>query len=141
MDHSKVESIINWPIPKTSGDVKRFHGLATFYRKFIKSSGQICAPGLDTIKGGKKTFFSWIEEANDAFDYLKSRVAQFPILFIPDFKKLFTIEMDANNLTIGEVLSQEGRPMAIFLEKFNEAKNKYSTYDLELYDMVQALNK
>ena len=46
------------------------------------------------------------------------------------------MEIDANNLAIGLVLSQEGRPIAFFLEKLNDAKKKYSTYDLEIYAMV-----
>jgi ribonuclease HI len=44
-------------------------------------------------------------------------------------------------LAIGVVLSQEGRAVAFFSETLNEAKRKYSTYDLELYAMVQALKK
>lgn len=52
MDPSKVEEIINWPPPKNQGFVKIFHGLATFYRKFIKNFSNICAPMFDTLKGG-----------------------------------------------------------------------------------------
>jgi hypothetical protein len=37
------------------------------------------------------------------------------------------------------VLSQEGKPMGFFSEKLNEAKQKYSTYDKDLYRAVQAL--
>src|SRR5271156_3579213 len=79
MDPEKVDAIINWPPPKNQGDVRSFHGLATFYRKFIKNFSHVCAPMLETIKGGKKTKFAWIDEANDAFQYLKNRVAQYPI--------------------------------------------------------------
>ena len=50
------------------------------------------------------------------------------------------MECDANMLAIGVVLSQEGHPIAFLSDKLNEAKKRYSTYDLELYAMVQALN-
>lgn len=141
MDPEKVEAIVNWPTPKTQGDMKSFHGLATFYRKFIKKFSHVCAPMLDTIKGGRKTKFVWTKEAEVAFQYLKNRVAQYPILTLPDFKKVFTVEMDASNLAIGAVLSQEGKPIAFFSEKLNDAKKRYSTYDLELYAVVHALKK
>ena len=59
MDPTKVDKNINWPPPKNAGDVRIFHGLATFYRKFIKNFSHVCAPILDTIKGGKKVNFVW----------------------------------------------------------------------------------
>ena len=38
-------------------------------------------------------------------------------------------------------MSQEGRPVAFFSEKLNDAKHKYLVYDLELYAMVQSLKR
>ena len=93
------------------------------------------------MKGGKKTKFQWTTEADEAFECLKGRVAQYPILALPTFNKLFTMETDASNLSIGIVLSQEGRLVAFFSKKLDDAKKKYSTYGLELYPMVQALKK
>lgn len=72
---------------------------------------------------------------------LKQKVAEIPNLRFPDFNKLFTVECDASKLAIGAIFNQEGHPVAFFSEKLNEAKQKYSTYDLELYAMVQALKK
>ena len=49
--------------------------------------------------------------------------------------------MRASSSAIRAVLSQEGKPIAYFSEKLNDAKKKYYVYDQELYAIVQALKK
>ncbi|XP_059076725.1 uncharacterized protein LOC131875989 [Cryptomeria japonica] len=141
MDPSKVEAILSWPAPTNATEVKSFHGLCSFYRKFIGNFSGICAPLIDTIKGGRKCLFVWTNEASRSFETLKRKIAEIPTFGLLDFHKVFVVECDSSNRAIGGVLSQEGRPVAFFTENSNEAKQKYSTYDLELYAMVQALRK
>ena len=141
MDPSKIEAIINWPIPSNASEVKSFHGLCNFYRKFIRNFSGISGPMIETIKGGKKCHFVWTKEAQDSFELLKVKIANGPVLTFPNFDKVFVIECDASTKAIGGVLSQDGRPIAFFSEKLNEAKQRYSVYDLELYAMIQSLKR
>eukprot|EP00253_Pinus_taeda_P031052 PITA_31052 len=138
MDPEKVVAIVSWPSPKNLFDVRSFHGLASFYRKFIRNFSEICAPMLDTIKKVNQPFH-WTEAAENNFQILKKKIIERPVLRLPDFNKLFQVRCDASGTAIGAVLSQEDRPVAYFSEKLNESRQKYSTYDKEFYAIVQAL--
>jgi len=138
MDLEKIATIINWPSPKSLFEVRSFHELASFCRKFIRNFSEICAPMLDTITKASQPF-CWTRAAEDSFQLLKRKIIERPILRLPDFSKLFQVRCDASGIAIGAVLSQEARPVAFFSEKLNESWQKYSSYDKEFYAMVQAL--
>jgi hypothetical protein len=80
------------------------------------------------------------QTSSNSFELLE-KVTQEPMFVLGDFNKAFQVECDASGATTVAVLSQEGKPVALFSEKLNDAKRKYSIYDQELYDTVQALKK
>ena len=140
MDPEKEKLVQEWTSPKNILEVRCFHGLSRFCRKFIRNFSKISAPIIGTIKKDKKPF-KWIAEPERNFQLLKKRVTIQPILALPYFQKPFQVKCDASGEAIGAALSQEDKPIAYFSEKLSEAKMKYSSYDKEFYVVVQSLKK
>ena len=69
----------------------------------------------DIVK--KNVEFKWESEQEKAFNTLKEKLTNAPILALPNFSKSFELECDASNVGIGVVLLQEGYPIAYFSEK------------------------
>ena len=70
MDPEKVKAILEWPTLRSTIEVRSFHGLATFYRKFIRSFSSICGHLTKTMRGDKN-FFKWNVRADQSFNLLK----------------------------------------------------------------------
>jgi len=114
VDDSKVEAIWSWSTPLSIHDVRSFHGLAPFYKRFIRNFSTIMTPISKVLKD---TSFKWTLKAQQAFEEIKRKLTQALVLALPCFEKIFEVECDASNVGIRGVLTQEGHPFAYFSEK------------------------
>ncbi|GJR60247.1 coiled-coil domain-containing protein SCD2 isoform X1 [Tanacetum coccineum] len=136
VDEKKVQAIRDWPVPQSIQQVRSFHGLASFYRRFIKNFSTIVSPMTEVTRF--KTF-TWTPQAQRDFDEIKQQLSSTSVLALPYFHEVFEVECDVFGVGIGAVLSQLNRPVAYFSEKLNDAKRRYTTYDKEFYAIIRAL--
>ncbi|GKB29152.1 hypothetical protein Tco_0868553 [Tanacetum coccineum] len=82
VDKAKVDVIAKLPHPTTVKGVRSFLGHAGFYRRFIKDFSKISRPMTHLLE--KNTPFIFSDECIQAFEMLKKKLTEAPILIAPD---------------------------------------------------------
>jgi hypothetical protein len=136
MDADKVEIVRAWPLPCTVRAVRGFLRLTGYYRKFIRSYGDIAAPLTKLLK---RESFSWTPSATSAFEALKTTLTTAPVLQLPDFSKPFIVDCDASGARVDVVLHQEVDPLAFFSRAVAPHHAKLVAYEHELIGLVKAV--
>ncbi len=138
-DPKNLTSIKSARAPTSKKQVRSFLGLTGFYRKFIQNYSQIALPLTNLTKDSVK--FQWSEDADKAFETLKSCLIQEPCLALPNFERPFALCTDASKYALGAVLVQEDKtgfqhPVCFASRKLNNAEINYSVVEKEALAVV-----
>ncbi|GKE24880.1 putative reverse transcriptase domain-containing protein, partial [Tanacetum coccineum] len=136
IDLSKIEAVKNWEAPRTPSKVCSFLGLVGYYRRFIKNFSKIAKPLI--ILTQKSKTYNWGEEKENAFQTLKDKLCNAPVLALPEGPKDFVVYFDASGLGLGCVLMQRGKVIAYASRQLKIHEKNYTTHDLELGAVVFA---
>lgn len=125
-------------MPQKVTKFRGFLGICTYYRKFMKGFSQLTAPLTDLTKKGA---FTSTDKPQATFEHLKEVMSNCPVLALPDFTQLFTLECDASEEGMDAVLSHGRHPIAFESRKLLLHKRLYSIYDKEMLAIMHALAK
>jgi len=123
-------------------DVRKFLGLANYYRRFIKNFTRVTRP-MNTLTR-KNIKWQWEKEQQQAFDKLKEIFTTRPVLAAPDLDKEFRVEADASNYATRGVLSMKcsdklERPVAFISKSLSDMERNYEIHDKEMLVIVRCL--
>nr|GEU85985.1 hypothetical protein [Tanacetum cinerariifolium] len=143
VDRAKVDVIAKLPHPTTVKGVKSFLGHTGFYRRFIQDFLKIAKPITHLLE--KETPFVFSKECIDAFNTLKKKLTEAPILVVPDWTLPFELMCDASDFAIGVVLGQRKmkhfQPIHYASKMMTEAQIHYTTTEKEMLAIVYAFEK
>eukprot|EP00253_Pinus_taeda_P035396 PITA_35396 len=142
VDKSKVEVISKLPIPNCQKDVKSFLGFTGYYIIFIENFTKIASPLFKLLT--KDYEFKWGPDYQLAFETLKTKIYEVPILRGPNWKIPFHISTDASDTILGVVLGQKYLvPYAIYYTSKNLTPTElnYIVTEKEFLVVVHAINK
>ena len=141
-DPKKVESLVNFPAPKSAAELRRFYGMASYLRRHVSNFARITAP-LCGLLNAPDASFNWSDAHNQAFLELRSAIANAVQLIHPRFDRPFRIAADASDLAVGCMLSQIDDngvdcPIAFASRKLLPAETRYPTTEKEALALVYA---
>ncbi|GJZ01890.1 reverse transcriptase domain-containing protein [Tanacetum coccineum] len=143
VDKAKIDVIAKLPHPTTVKGVRSFLDHAGFYRRFIKDFSKISRPMTHLLE--KNTPFIFSDDCIQAFQTLKKKLTEAPILIAPDWDLPFELMCDTSDFAIGAVLGQRHekhfRPIHYASKTMNEAKSNYTTTEKEMLAVVYAFEK
>lgn len=139
-----IEAVTNFPIPKNVKDVQSFLGLSSYFRKFVEGFSTVAKPLYDLLKKDSEFRFSEIELI--AFETLKERLVEAPILAIFDPRDETELHCDASALGFGAILMQRKEdlkfhPIFYFSKRTSDAESRYHSFELEMLAIIYALKR
>ncbi|GJX74981.1 reverse transcriptase domain-containing protein [Tanacetum coccineum] len=143
VDKAKVNVIAKLPHPTTVKGIQSFLGHVGFYRRFIQDFSKIARPMTRLLK--KDTLFFFTKECIEAFQTLKKKITEAPILIALDWDLPFELMCDASKYAICAVLGQRHdkhfRPIHYASKTMTEAESHYTTTEKEMLVVVYAFKK
>lgn len=128
--------------PQTPKEIRRFLGMAGYYRNFIPNFSGISAPISDLLKNKPKKIV-WTEAAEKAFISLKEKLMSEPVLANPDWNKEFTVQTDASDVAIAGILTQQfddgEHIIAYYSRKLTACEKKYGPTDKEGLAVLESI--
>ena len=142
----KVKEIIEYPKPPNIASLKRFIGMANFYRRFLPGAASYLKE-LDAAAVTKKkndtSPVKWTPAAEEAFERTKREIAETTLLAHPSSAASLALHVDASDTAVGAALHQATengyQPLGFFSKRLSETKQRYSTYDRELEAIFQGI--
>lgn len=142
---TKVLAIRDFPPPKDVRSLRRFLGMANFYRRFLPNAAQTQAPLNSLLTGSVKGSapINLTGDALKAFLDTKESLANAALLAHPHCQAKLALVTDASDRALGAVLQQfqdsTWQPLAFFSRKLKPSQIKYSPYDRELLAIYEAI--
>lgn len=145
-DPLKVSAVRDMPKPTTTKEVRRFIGMAGYYRRFIERFADICAP-LHELVNNKWSAAThptdWTKECDTAFETLKRKLIEAPVLRLVSLEQPLVLRTDASKIAMGATLYNDIdgvlHPVEYRSKKFSVPQQKKAPHEQEFLAVLYGL--
>lgn len=100
----RLKAVSEYPVPKTTKQLKRYLGLMNWFKKFIPNYSAVANSLYKLLRKGVK--FTWQTEQQNAFEKLKESLVNSEALAFPRYDLPFILGVDSSSKGIGYMLYQ-----------------------------------
>jgi predicted aspartyl protease len=138
-DPRKTEAIARYPQPEDASAIRRFLGLAGYYRRFVPKFAQVVEPLTRLTR--KTEQFHWSVECQAAFEKVKELLSTSPVMSFPYLDKPLKIVTDASRIGLSAILchSDNDRVIEYASRTLSPAERNYAATELECLAVVWAI--
>jgi len=139
----KKNEALAYPRPESIKDVRRFLGLAGWFRNFIKDFSVITSELAESVS---RKEWTWTEGMELEFQNLKLELRGMKKLLLPNYANTFLLRTDASSVGMGAVLMQqcseeEWLPVQWASKKFTPTECRYGISEKEMYAVYWGILK
>jgi hypothetical protein len=144
----KISAVRNIKRPDTKRELKTFLGLCNYYRSYVENFSEIALPLTYLTKARLPQKLEWGELQQKAFETLKAKLCEQPVLRTPDWSRSFIIQADASDFAVAACLAQnfdsqdgglEEHPIAFASSKLTDTQRNWAIIEKEAYAIIFAL--
>ena len=142
VDTGRCKIIKEYPRPRNAKEIKRFLGIASYFRRLIKNYSQRSAPLRELM--AKNREFEWTERQEQSFRDIRDTLCTSPVLGYPDRNKPLRVILDACATGLGYILAhvnEDGTETPLFYggRSTTRAERNYCATELELAALLAAV--
>ena len=137
VDSTKVKAIQEMPSPTDVSGVKRLCGMVQYMAKFLPDLSTDLEPIRELTC--KDVPWNWSHECESAFERVKKRLNEAPILAYFDVNKEVVLQVDSSKCGLGAVLLQDGKPVEFASRALKPSERKWA--QIEALSMLYGLER
>ena len=148
-DPDKLKAVREYPVPTKLKAVRTFLGLTSYYRRFIKNYATIAEPLIALTRNSDSRLFQWTQTCQEAFELLRQRLIEAPIIAYPRFDQPFILQLDASDVGLSAILAQKlvddddvtrEHVIAYASRTLSAAERKYNATERECLAIIYGCN-
>jgi len=145
-DPDRLRVVNEMKPPTTKRQLRRVLGLFSYYRTYVKEFAMVAKPLTDLTGSRKPMTLIWGENEQRAFDELRQKICEAPVLAVPQPGKPFQLYTDASDTSVACQLAQcdelgDEHPVAYASSKLTVTQCNWAVIEREAYAIVWALSR